>query len=266
MKIKLQGGINYRDLGGIKNKDGKSIKSGLFIRGGNLSTLTDRDIDFFVKNYDVATVIDLRTDTEAEEKSDREIPGSVHIFNPLFSGATAGITHETGASLEDMARKNKDRKALYNAIPDMAKFYREMVTNDYAISQLANELNIIIDNTLSGKATIYHCTKGKDRTGITTTMILSILNVSTEEIVKDYLLTNKAVLFDGIKYWLAITILKFNIPAANKIFNCFVARKKYIYSFVESINQNYGSMEAFVRDHLKITDQRLDSFRAVALE
>lgn len=266
MDIKLKGGKNFRDLGGLCNENGERVKSKLFIRGGNLAKLTDKDISFFTRNYDIATVIDLRTDTEMEDVVDREIPGTEHVSNPLFSGATAGISHERGSSLEDMVRLNKDKQLLYNTIPVMEDLYKYMFLNKDAIAQLARAVNIIVDNAIAGRATIYHCTKGKDRTGVTSLVILHMLGVPKETIIRDYMKTNRMALPEGIKYWLLITVFKADPKSAGKLFNCFVARRSFIESIYSSADENYGSMDSFIRDNLGISDEKLSAFRKAALE
>ncbi len=266
MKISLEGGSNFRDLCGIKSVDGRKIKRGLFIRGGNLSRLTDRDVAFFSEKYDVASVIDLRTETEAEELPDREIPGAVNVKNPLFSGATAGISHERGASVEDIVRINRTRKDLFSALPYMGDLYKYIFSDEYAVKMLAQEINIIIDNTLSGRATIYHCTKGKDRTGVTTLIILSMLGVPKRAIYRDYLLTNRVCLPEAVKYWLAIAVFRLDFPSAGKIFDCVAARRKFLRAVYKTADEKYGSMENFISRGLLIASERIAAFKQAALE
>lgn len=266
MDIKLKGGKNFRDLGGLRNENGEQVKSKLFIRGGNLSKLKDKDVAFLTSNYDIASVIDLRTDTEMEEKQDRMLPGVEYVANPLFSGATAGISHERGASLEDMVRLNKDKQLLYNTIPVMEDLYKYMFLNEGAISQLAKAIHIIVDNAIAGRATIYHCTKGKDRTGITSLVILHMLGVPKKTIFKDYLRTNRMALPEGIKYWILITVFKQDPKSAGKLFNCFVARRSFLESIYTSAHDNYGSLDSFIRNNLGISDEKLSAFKEAALE
>ena len=50
-EVKLQGAVNFRDLGGYKNKDGKKVKTGLLYRSAALNTLTDADIAKVAADY-----------------------------------------------------------------------------------------------------------------------------------------------------------------------------------------------------------------------
>lgn len=266
MIIKLDGGSNFRDLCGIKNADGQKIKRGLFIRGGNLSHFSDRDVSLFTEQYDIASVIDLRTETEAEELPDREIPSAANVKNPLFSGATAGISHERGASVEDIVRINRTRGELFSALPYMGDLYKYIFTDDYAVKMLSRETNIIIDNVLSGRGTIYHCTKGKDRTGVTTLIILSMLGVPKRAIFRDYLLTNRVCLPEAIKYWLLIAVFRLDFPSAEKVFDCVAARRKFLREVYKTAEGKYGSMENFISRGLGISDERIEAFKKAALE
>ena len=83
----------YRDLSGIKNKEGKVIKNNMLVRGKCLYKLTKKDIEK-LKSYNVAKVIDLRTAVEIDEKPNVAIDNVKYMHMPIFKEKTAGITHE----------------------------------------------------------------------------------------------------------------------------------------------------------------------------
>ena len=62
----------YRDLGGIKNKEGKTIKPNMIIRGKSLYKIKEKDVQM-LKSYNLSKIIDLRTAVEIDEKPNVKI-------------------------------------------------------------------------------------------------------------------------------------------------------------------------------------------------
>ena len=83
----------YRDLGGIKNKEGKTIKPNMIVRGKSLYKIKKKDIEQ-IRKYKLSKVIDLRTAVEADEKPNTIIDNIKYLHMPIFKEKMAGITHE----------------------------------------------------------------------------------------------------------------------------------------------------------------------------
>lgn len=245
--IKLKGSKNIRDLGGIKTSDGKTVKPHMLLRGGVLNKLTDEDLAVLTNEYNLKTVIDLRTDIEAEEKPDR-IPQGVkreHIL--IFDDAAAGITHEKGTS----------KTALLDNLPDMSAMYRMMATDDFTVAQFAKVIKTVLE---SDGTVLFHCTEGKDRTGLTAFFLLTILGVPFETAFEDYLFTNTVAEKRGRKYKRLVRFIR-SSEIADTVYHAFRAEKEFLQSAVDGINEKYGSMDAFLRDGLLVTDEMREKFR-----
>lgn len=74
----------YRDLGGIKNKEGKIIKENYLLRSANLSRINSRTLHRLEK-YHLYKIIDLRTNEEISEKPNKIIAGAQYIQLPIFN-------------------------------------------------------------------------------------------------------------------------------------------------------------------------------------
>lgn len=264
MTIKLKGGKNFRDLGGIRTSDGKTVKKGLFIRGGHLSKLTDKDV-VRLSLIRPKNVIDLRTVEEEEEKPDRDIPGCELVKKPLFSSETAGLSRGKGSSLETIVRNTKGKEELLRVIPDLAAVYPLIAKTEEPLKASADVLRIIFGNALSERATIYHCTAGKDRTGVITLLILTVLGVPYRTIMRDYLRTNRSVIGESTKVYLYLLLKSRSFKCASKLRDCLVARRRYLDSFVSEINKKYGSVTGFITDGLGIEQDLIDQFREASL-
>ena len=158
---------NLRDLGGLIGDGGRSIRKGMLIRSADLSKAEKEDLN------GISAVIDLRTTRETEERPDLTYDAELlHI--PIFDQITAGISHEKEA---------EERK-----IPGMAGLYDIMMRT--CTGQIRKVMLAVMEHDYGTGAILWHCTEGKDRSGITAALVLEMLGVSRDVIMEDYLLTN----------------------------------------------------------------------------
>ena len=266
MKIKLKGGKNFRDLGGLKTADGCVIKSGLFLRGARLSNLEDRDISYLKVNFDIATVVDLRTADERAELPDRVIPGAENVHVPVLSASTAGLSHEhKGTTLNSISSARPGKKELEKLIPDLAVIYPRMAWPESG-EKIREVLDTVMKNATESRATLYHCTVGKDRTGIVSLLILTMLGADRKTITRDYLLTNRAAAAEANRNYLKLFIATFSHRLASRLRGCYIAKKSFLDAYYAAVEKDYGSVENYIRTGLGITDGQVAAFRACSLE
>ncbi|MBR1592575.1 MAG: tyrosine-protein phosphatase [Ruminococcus sp.] len=241
---------NLRDLGGIGTSDGTQTKSGCFLRSGKLDRITEKDIEILKTEYHLSAVIDLRTETEHREKPDIFIPDITHYTLPVFDEAAAGITHEYDTDNGD-----------YSRIPNLTNLYRTMVSEKY-YSNLSAIFQILCERKASDGAVLFHCTEGKDRTGMISMILLSLLHVPTENILNDYLLTNAVCRKKAVRYYWLLRIIKHNRTAAEQVRDVFLAKEEYLLSAYNAILETWGSMESFAENALQINHEQLCRFIA----
>src|SRR5690606_41263416 len=63
--VPLEGGANFRDLGGYQTVDGKTVRRGLLYRSGVMTHLTEAD-QAYLQKIGIDTVVDLRSREELE--------------------------------------------------------------------------------------------------------------------------------------------------------------------------------------------------------
>ncbi|MGN1203121.1 MAG: tyrosine-protein phosphatase [Eubacterium sp.] len=253
--IKLKGAKNVRDFGGTVNTDGKKITSHCFIRGNALNELNHSDVEKLVRDYKLGTVIDLRTYTEAAEKPDKEILGVNYVHIPIIKESMVGISHESEI----------DKKAALNNLPDLCELYRSIVTDDYSVSQIKKVFEVITASSGS-KAVLWHCTEGKDRCGLISALFLSLMDVGIDEIYDDYIMTNNAPSKNAKKYYYLVLLITKSKEKANKIKRIFRAEHEYLDAAFNAINDTYGSVDAFIKDRLGITDEVKSNMKSKYLE
>ena len=167
--VPLSGAFNFRDLGGYPAGDGEVVRRGRLFRSDGLHRLTDADIDL-LGSIGLATIIDLRTPGEVENTG-RGLLGDEAIRYHHLAVVQRGGGEAVGSPApagDDLAERylwylDTGRQALVEAIG--------------LVAEPANH------------PLVFHCTAGKDRTGVLAALVLDILGVDREVIVADYVIT-----------------------------------------------------------------------------
>lgn len=171
--LPLEGCVNFRDLGGYRTGDGRSVRWRHLFRADGLNRLSEGDRETFV-GLGVATVIDLRTVDEATTRGRFPVDlVPVRYFDlPLT---------DVLPSAEDLPSW---REASY-----VASRYVAMVTDGGPVLTRAIEALAEAESLPA----VFHCSAGKDRTGVLAALILAFLGVPDETIVDDYMLSAAAM-------------------------------------------------------------------------
>jgi len=168
--IALEGAVNFRDLGGYATDDGYRTRWRLLFRADGLSELTAPDLDV-LREIGIRTVVDLRSWDEVEQnRFDIEAhPVAFHHF-PFVT---------TLPDPEDFQRMPGFFPAQYVQMLEEAA--HQIVA---ALSALAAP---------DALPAVFHCAAGKDRTGLLSAVVLSLLGVPDETVVADYALSGAAM-------------------------------------------------------------------------
>lgn len=153
------GASNVRELGGYVNRDGIRLKEHRLLRGGDLSRMTQEDLERLYV-YGIHTSIDLRKETEKEGASD-----------PFEAG---GRWNYHAIPIRGKVDLRDPKEMLY-------KLYQSFL-DDFA-QEFRKEFQVIAE---AEDGVIFHCTAGKDRTGVTAMLILALCDVCEEQIIADY--------------------------------------------------------------------------------
>ncbi|MCR4662027.1 MAG: tyrosine-protein phosphatase [Clostridia bacterium] len=253
--IKVNGLKNLRSLGGYQTDDGKQIKPRMIFRSECLDKLDKEAEKYLFNELNIRTVIDLRTDAEEKEAKNVIIPGVEYKHIPIFNESMYGISREKEFDLMEVIK---------NSVP-MAELYKRVVTTDEYLKNVETVLKIIMEKVKEG-GVLYHCSAGKDRTGLISLFILTMLNVPTETINKDYLYTNTVF---GWKLYLVAPVMAIKLKSIRlgKVSKEMVlADQKYLDTAKEAILEKYDSILDFIKQKLNITQEEIDEFKANVLE
>ncbi len=168
--IDVDGVFNLRDLGGFATADGGRTRSGLVIRADGLHRTDGAGRDRLVERG-LRTVIDLRTSEELEREG-------------RFDHADVAFHHVPVIDSLDEAAGADRAEALAAGEDLLLTSYLGWLHERGGA--FARALDLVADSVEAGAPVAYHCTAGKDRTGVITALILSRAGVGDDDITADY--------------------------------------------------------------------------------
>ncbi|HAX04277.1 MAG TPA: hypothetical protein DCX77_01255 [Acidimicrobiaceae bacterium] len=175
--INLTGAMNCRDIGGYPTSEARRVRTNALFRSDRLSHLVEDDLEELA-SYGIRTVVDFRTSAEAHRDVSR-LWATVTTHVPLPIGDE--IAQQT--EFVDRIRAGEITSV---SVADVADSYIEMLSDSG--HQFVKFLELAAD--VESWPLLFHCTAGKDRTGIATALILELCGVERDVLLDDYELTN----------------------------------------------------------------------------
>ena len=177
-QLPFAGGTNFRELGGYDGDEGKHVKWGQIWRGIPTGKLTGEADRTRLDALGLRLILDLRSVEEAKKEPDY-VPDGARLVQICALCAEDG--HEIAFAPGDIDRLMASAPEGYD-VPRV--MYRRMLTGNKAFKELFRALE-------AGETPIlFHCSAGKDRTGVAAMLILLALGASDETICADYAQTN----------------------------------------------------------------------------
>jgi protein-tyrosine phosphatase len=168
--------VNFRDVGGYPTADGRRVRWGLLFRSDSLQWLSSSDLELLVDDLGVKTLIDLRGEGERDRGPVPPVPRDATVLHhvPAFGNILDAVEGESAPleRIDDLATMYS--RTLLVSGPQFAKTF-EILSGDAALPA------------------VYFCSSGKDRSGVLTAVVLSLLGVRDEDIVADYALSERSI-------------------------------------------------------------------------
>lgn len=248
-QLEIKKVTNFRTIGNIKNVDGRILKEGKFYRSAHLHRLKKKSFKTF-ENLGIKEIIDLRNSKEISQSPDVILQNVDHKNYSAFE--------DEGDQL-DQAKKLvlKGKVKGTDADQRMLDFYKTYATeNPEIIKKIIHE---ILD---SEDPVLYHCTAGKDRTGIITALILTILKFDRTTIYNDYLLSNNYRKQLVEKRLHLANNLHFLYPKMdlNVIEKLSWVEKNYLKTAFSEIDKKYGSIDIYIHQNLGISKNKRNEY------
>lgn len=258
--LPLDGGSNFRDMGGYVTEDGRQVVRGKLFRSGAMAALTASDMQY-LDQFDFKTVVDLRTNEE------------IDLF-PNYWVKGRDIAYVTGDySFTSMMGESEEGERP--ARPEMSEVYPQI------LKSIEPQLKAYFDAALNEQTPmVVNCSAGQDRTGVTSALMLSLLGVPYETIIEDYLLSTDFRRPD-------IEQADVDLEAAAKT-NAFAAMMlqyreampspdrpnplmtsdqiPYLVFVFDSIDKHYGSIDQYARQVLDLDGKDIEKLKTLYLE
>jgi protein-tyrosine phosphatase len=257
----LVGVANFRDVGGYRTEDGHTMRHGLLYRSAQLNTMTVEDREKLL-GLGIRYEIDLRTKAERTAQPSQWGIQPPYLLIPfrypeeeqkLQSSPSPGMDVKqatsfvmspqvTPAQVKDLVKKATAGMMIAHA-PEIGTVMRALAQED--------------------SPALLHCSGGKDRTGITVAVLMTLLGTPREEIYQEYLRSN-----DQLESWYRQAKEKAQSSGQtyNVSFELFRARsgvdRSWLESAFQAIDQRYQSFDHFTQDALQLTSKDVAQLRA----
>lgn len=264
--VGLESVANARELGGYRMSDGRVIKHGLLLRGGALHALTPNDVERMERDIRPVYDFDFRTQGEVEHAPDMAVKGCKYVWLPTIDPQTDKLGT---LSLPEHAYRNlpvylsehaSDPKVKYVA----SRMYLDMVANEYTQLQYAAFLQMLVE---APEGPIYwHCSQGKDRTGLGSAFILVALGADKDLIIRDFDMSNEYYRKDVAE--LSAKIMEKGWGEEEiKVVRTFIgANTEYFVEALDFIEKEYGSLMNYVTNVLLLSEDDMRILRDKFLE
>lgn len=250
---------NLRDLGGIPAEDGKRIKPGLLYRSAYLCKLPSERAEHFCGNRNISAVIDLRSPSELADNAEN-LPSDVKYIHlpPLNDSQNPSINKENRLPVLKSIMKKEGGARKY-----LSDTYRVMVTQEQSLEAFENLIRLLLEE--KDGAVLWHCTQGKDRTGIAAATVLMALGVDREEIMRDYMRTNRSCRIKNALIYLGVTLVTLSVHKAHSLNLLLTSKKYYMQAAFDEIDRSFGGTEGFLKQGLGLSDEDITNLRSIYL-
>ncbi|WP_262693935.1 tyrosine-protein phosphatase [Kordiimonas aquimaris] len=247
--IQLPGIKNFRDMGGYTSHDGRPIKWGQLYRSGHFAEMQDDAVSLVAKR-NISSVIDFRSPSELERQP------------AIWPAAWQPNYHSTpiGGNAAAWVRELYERLAT---APFPATELREQFILAFETIPIANAdgikklFDVLIDEH-DDKAALFHCTAGKDRTGIAGGLIMTALNIDEDQIFEDFMLTNDAVDLEATTthYAKLMSEKAGRVIAAKDVHPLVGVEPDFLRAALAIISKEYGSVDQYLTNAMGLTPER----------
>ncbi len=249
--LPLSGANNFRDLGGYPTRDGHRVRWGRIFRSDHLAELTPEDLSY-MGGLGIRLVCDFRGADEISERPNRlptEDPPKQ--INPSILGT---------ALMPDQIRA-----AIMNGNPEGLDFRTLLRDGNRTMATRAlDQFRALFEHLEHDDHVplLFHCTAGKDRTGLAAALILISLGVSEEIAMNDYLLT-ATYTHDVVES--VLTVMRFNYDFQidlDEVRPMMSVRREFLQSAFDGIREEFGDFDRYFTEALRLTPARRDALRA----
>lgn len=259
--LPLDGGSNFRDMGGLFTADGRRVRRGLLFRSGVMTSLTEADMEY-LDDFGFQRIVDLRSTEERDlypnhwaAQRDVQVVAHEYSIREMLERAGREDGSAAGSSMHVMYKS-----LPYTLEPQLKLFFAELVAGNAPLA--------------------VNCSAGQDRTGISSALLLLALGVPKDVVIQDYLNSTRLrrpVIERGDVDLVA--------AAEDNFFAAFMIRYSggsdkvspakplltergvpFLRFALDQIEQDFGSVEAFLAARIDVDTAEIEELRSLYLE
>ncbi len=254
---------NFRDFGGYAGHEGRAVKTDRLFRSAHLAALSPEDRDA-IGALNIDLVVDLRYAPERKKQPSRFPDPMPHV-------------HEYPDAPEERGAKVAPHEAFLEHDLQVAQDAHDYMMKSYTGRPHDPGFQRIFADTLTFMAkaddtnparVLVHCAAGKDRTGTLCALVQSVLGVSREDIMADFMMTLEAVDIDKI---IGPAAQRFTTRYGRKIdpealWPMFGVFPEYLSAALDGMLDSSGDITAYVTETLKVSPEDIATLRSRYLE
>ncbi|MNU53047.1 Tyrosine-protein phosphatase precursor [compost metagenome] len=242
---------NFRDYGGYAVA-GARLTRGRLYRSAHQARATEADLAQLAQ-LNIATVVDLRRPSERRDQPSRRPAG--------WAGQVIESAHDDGGEAPHITFLKTADLTEDSGRAFMTGTYRRLPFEPAHLDLFSRYFRALAEG--DGPVLI-HCAAGKDRTGLLAALTHSLLGVSRDDLISDYLLTNIAVDLEGRAEGIAKKLTEMTgRPASHGAVVAFLGvEADYLDGAFAEIAARHGSLRAYLEQALGVDDTLAEGIRA----
>ena len=267
--LPLDGTFNCRDLGGYIGANGKKVKWGKLFRSDALNKLSARDVTF-LEGIGIHTIVDFRGDGEWQAAKDVPLKKATFVNlspNAHTAALASGNIVDDRKKIEklvELVQSEEGVNQLQQRLDEMALQMREIVYGEHSNKQYTKLMKLLAQEDTA--PLLQHCKGGKDRTGFGAILMLLALGVSKEDIEYDYMLTKEYMAARNEKRMDEYRAFTDNDVVLAYLSGLMQTKMIYIEAAWDEMNKVSGSIEAYLRTRINLTQEDMKTLQEMYLE
>lgn len=258
--IGLTSVANARELGGYRIGD-SIVKKSVLLRSGSLVDITEEDKKILSEKYHLSMLVDFRMRMETESFPDPEIGDAIYLKLPVME-------MEDSPEYDEELAKEAFKKGRLEMLKDAIRMgmlderlYAYFLLSDRGKEAYRNFFKVLLELP-EGGGVLWHCTDGKDRTGIAAMLLLTALGADKELIIEDYLLSNE---YNSAKIQLAEESVR-GMDVTEEVkrqitFGLAAVYESYMASAMQALTDKYGSVDGYLATEIGVGESEKDILR-----
>ena len=229
LDFEIEGAVNFRDLGGLPAGDLR-VRRGMVFRSGMTHHIGPEGLEYLAERYRVRSFVDLRSEDELERDGTAPFDGS-------------GIRHRcipvTGITAMTPDKRQERMRALMDGEMTWGQAYRDYLAT--SVDAFRSFFELVVD--AESLSLVFHCTGGRDRTGVSAALLLATLGVDEDTIADDYARTGELLRPHVPKFGQQSEDLQLDERRFERLIS---TSREPMRELFEYIRQDYGSVDGYL--------------------